>query len=90
MKWRVISNEALHFRSWNDEFVVYNSLSGDTHLLGSATAQILLNLLTAPSDAATLAAALAPFFEVAPTADLPFQIDQLLSELNTLALVEPI
>jgi PqqD family protein of HPr-rel-A system len=90
MKWRVIPNEALHFRTWGDEVVVYNSLSGDTHLLGSATAQILLNLQKAPSDVATLADSLAPFFQVAPGADLPLQIDQLLCELNALALIERI
>ncbi|MGZ3252918.1 MAG: HPr-rel-A system PqqD family peptide chaperone [Burkholderiaceae bacterium] len=88
MKWRVISNEALHFRTWDDEVVVYNSQSGDTHLLGSAAAQILLNLQTTPSDSASLAEELAPHFEVAPSADLPLQIDQLLAELNVLGLIE--
>jgi PqqD family protein of HPr-rel-A system len=88
MKWRVISNEALHFRSWGNEFVVYNSLSGDTHLLGSAAAQLLLNLQAHPSDAASLADSLAPHFDVAPGSDLPLQIDQLLTELNVLGLVE--
>jgi PqqD family protein of HPr-rel-A system len=90
MKWRVISNDALHFRSWDDEVVVYNSLSGDTHLLGSTAAQILLNLQEAPSDAASLAESLAPFFQIAPGADLPLQIGELLADLNALALIERI
>jgi PqqD family protein of HPr-rel-A system len=88
MKWRAISNVALHFRAWDDEIVVYNSLSGDTHLIDSATAQLLHLLQTAPADAATLAKALAPYFEVTQSADLPIRIEQLLTNLDALALIE--
>lgn len=88
MKWRLTSNESLHFRAWGDEVVVYNSLSGDTHLLDSATSQMLLHLQAAPSDAATLAELLTPYFQIAPSADLRLHIEQQLSELRALALIE--
>jgi PqqD family protein of HPr-rel-A system len=88
MKWRAISSEALHFRTWNDETVVYNSLSGDTHLIDSATAQVLLLLRAGPADAEALAEALAPHFQDIQNADLPIQIEQLLASLDALALIE--
>jgi PqqD family protein of HPr-rel-A system len=88
MKWRAISSEALHFRAWNDEVVVYNSLSGDTHLIDSATAQLLQLLRAGPADAATLANALAPHFQDIQSADRTIHIEQLLASLDGLALIE--
>ncbi|WP_173062480.1 HPr-rel-A system PqqD family peptide chaperone [Sulfurimicrobium lacus] len=88
MMWRLISGHALHFRSWNDEFVVYNSLSGDTHLLGSAAAHVLLKLQQAPADAAVLAEFLAPALQPGFDGDFVLEIEHLLVDLNRLALVE--
>jgi len=87
-----MSDLALHFRCWDDEFVVYNNLSGDTHLLGSAAAQILLKLQQAPSDAIALAESLAPQLQAEMEIDkeLVDQISRLLADLHTLALAEPI
>lgn len=88
MMWRLIPDHALHFRSWNDEFVVYNSLSGDTHLLDATAAHALLKLQQAPSDAITLAASLAPLMQAEMDDEFAFQIDQLLADLDKLALIE--
>lgn len=92
MQWRALPDPALHVRSWDDEFVVYNSLSGDTHLLGSAAAHILLKLQQAPSDAIVLAESLAPQLQAGMEMEneLVDQITRLLEDLHTLALVEPI
>jgi len=88
MQWRVISDSALYFRSWNDEFVVYNSLSGDTHLLGSAAAHVLQKLHQGPAGAMTLTASLAPLIQAEMDDEFVFQIDQLLDDLEKLALIE--
>jgi PqqD family protein of HPr-rel-A system len=92
MQWRALPDSALHVRSWEDEFVVYNSLSGDTHLLGSAAAQILLKLQQAPSDAVALAQSLATQLqsEIEMDQELAAQITLLLTDLHTLALIEPV
>lgn len=50
--WRLVPGQLLRARQWGDEFVVYNDLSGDTHLL-DAGAMDLLHQLQA---GATLAA----------------------------------
>lgn len=88
MKWRLKADHALHFRSWDDEFVVYNSLSGDTHLLGATAAHVLLELQRAPSDTITLAASLAPLMQAEMDDAWVFQTDQLLADLDQLALIE--
>ena len=88
MMWRVISEHALHFCSWGDEFIVYNSLSGDTHLLGLTAAHVLLTLQQTPSDVTKLAESLAPMLQTKMDDELVFQIDHLLAELDTLALIE--
>lgn len=84
----MISSHALHFRFWNDEFVVYNSLSGDTHLLGSAVAHVLLKLQQAPSDATSLAESLAPVLQTSFDEDLVLEIEHFLADLDRLALIE--
>jgi PqqD family protein of HPr-rel-A system len=89
IKWRVISDQALHFRSWGDEFIVYNCLSGDTHLLGSAAAQILLRLQQAPSDVISLAESLTSLSQTEMMGEpLEPQLVNLLADLNVLALIE--
>lgn len=89
MKWRLISDQALHLCGWDDEFVVYNNLSGDTHLLGSAAAQILLKLQHAPSDAIHLAESLASSLQVEVMDEsLAPQLTHILADLNALALIE--
>lgn len=84
----MISDSALHFRSWNDEFVVYNSLSGDTHLLGATAAQVLLKLQQTPSDVIALAASLAPLMQAEMDEEFSLQIEDLLADLDKLALIE--
>jgi len=88
MKWRLMTDQALQFRCWDDEFVVYNSLSGDTHLLDSTAAQILLKLQQAPSDATSLSESLAPLLHAEMDDELVIQIEQILSDLDTLVLIE--
>jgi len=88
MKWRLISDHVLHFRFWDDEFVVYNSLSGDTHLLDSTAAQILLKLQQAPLNSTTLAESLAPLLHAEMDDEFVVQIEHILADLDTLALIE--
>lgn len=83
-----MSDQALQLRFWDDEFVVYNSLSGDTHLLGSIAAQILLRLQQAPSNTTALTESLAPLPHAEMDDELVFQIERILADLDTLALIE--
>lgn len=80
--WRIAAGQQLRRRGWEDEIVVYNDLSGDTHLL-SAPAWLLLAAL---QSACANAAALAERLELDPD-DLP-DLERMLSSLHQLGLVE--
>ena len=89
MKWQVISSDqALYFHSWDDEYVVYNSLSGDTHLLNLTASRVLLKLQQSPTDAITLAELVAYTDQSETYAEPELQIEHLLAEPSTLTLIE--
>ena len=48
-RWRLVPGQLLRTRQWDDEFVVYNDLSGDTHLIDAAAMAILLALQAVPA-----------------------------------------
>lgn len=85
--WRVVPGQSLVFREWDGEAVLYNDLSGSTHLLDGAAIDVLHALRRRPADAATLAAGLAGRFE-ADADELSVMIEDMLAGLATLDLVE--
>lgn len=89
MKWQIISsNQALYFHSWGNEYVVYNSLSGDTHLLDLTAGQVLLKLQQSPADAIKLAKLVAPIDQSETYTQHELQLEGLLEELSRLSLIE--
>ncbi len=58
MKWQSKSPETLHTRTWGGEVVVYDEVSGNTHLLEQGAARVLAIIAQAPADTAELARAL--------------------------------
>lgn len=87
IRWQVA--RSLHLRAWNEEFVAYHSLSGDTHLLGHAAGHILSELQQTPADAITLSLSLSAQLAIAPDEAFMSQIEKILADLDTLALIEP-
>ncbi|MES2152902.1 MAG: HPr-rel-A system PqqD family peptide chaperone [Pseudomonadota bacterium] len=88
IKWQLIDGQQLQHRSWDDDCVAYNNLSGDTHLLNSTAMFLLLALQAGPADLPELAAAVRAEFEVDPDVVLEDQLATLLSELHSLSLIE--
>ena len=86
--WRVTPGQALACREWDGEAVLYNDLSGNTHLLDGAALDLLHALHVQPADAATLAVRLADHFDAGDD-DLAALIDDMLSALAGLDLIEP-
>ena len=86
--WQLAAGQQLRYRVWDDEGVVYNDLSGDTHLLGAPAMHLLLTLRAAPAGAPALAEALRAAIEVDPADDLHAAVAGLLAELQALALIE--
>lgn len=76
-------------KCWQDGVVVYNVDSGNTHLLSPVAGQVLSYLSHAPADGASLARQLAAENKLDADAELNYNIDRLLAQLDTLGLIEP-
>lgn len=85
--WRLTPGQALVCREWDDEAVLYNDLSGSTHLLDGAALDLLYALRDGPADAAQLAIRLADRFD-AGDADLAAALGDMLTALAGLDLIE--
>ena len=55
--WRLAPGQRLQYRCWDGECVLYNDLSGDTHLLDEFALALLEQLKAEPQAAAQLATA---------------------------------
>ncbi|MEO7494741.1 MAG: HPr-rel-A system PqqD family peptide chaperone [Massilia sp.] len=86
--WRVVPGQALLHRGWDDEYVLYNNLSGDTHLLDASAIELLLLLQRAPAGLASLTAALRGPDDLDDEPALAAAIGATLDALCQLSLVE--
>lgn len=86
--WRIAPGQQLATWGWNDEFVVYNNLSGDTHLFGGDAVAVLEHLQHAPATLDGLVAAFSDGIDPDDAAALPETMTQLLANLQNLFLVE--
>lgn len=77
--WRLKPGQALLSHGWDGEYVLYNELSGDTHLLTGMAFRPLRQLQATPNTTAALAQSCGSDEE---------EIDSLLADLELLALVE--
>ncbi|WP_432377753.1 HPr-rel-A system PqqD family peptide chaperone [Duganella sp. P38] len=79
--WRVSGGQQLRHRVWAPECVLYNDLSGDTHVLGADALALLLQLRACPASEADLARLLG-------YGDDDAALAALLAQLENLSLVE--
>lgn len=96
--WRVAGGQTLKRREWDGEAVLFNDLSGSTHLLSSTAVWLIERLAAAPATKAELAAALGAELAAQALADGagepadaidPDDLTDLLAELGALHLIEP-
>lgn len=85
--WRLTPGQALACREWDGEAVLYNDLSGSTHLLDGAALDVLYALRDEPADAAQLAIRLADRFDAGGD-DLVAALADMLCALAGLDLIE--
>lgn len=79
----------MHYRGWDDEFVLYAPHTGATHLLSAPAVHLLEQLRPGARSEPALAAALAAAFDLEPGMDLGQEVATLLAHLQALYLVEP-
>ena len=88
LTWRIAPGQTLRHRNWQGEVVLYNDLSGDTHLLDESALHLLQALQNGPASEATLAAGVRAAFEADGGEVDDASVAQLLAELEALALIE--
>lgn len=90
--WSLRPGQTLQHRQWDGEYVLYNDLSGDTHLLGDAAIVLLQALRSGPATCAALAALLENEFEAGDgddeALDFTAEADSLLDHMKRLFLVD--
>ena len=84
--WRLVPGQLLLHRCWDGECVLYNDLTGDTHLLDEAALELLELLRAAPMPATLLAAALG--VDPLPARPRDDPLAPLLADLVALHLIE--
>lgn len=87
MKWHVIAPDALHTRAWDNEVVVYETTSGNTHLLDAVTARVLATVANAPADTTAIAQTLADLWPENPAELVHEQVDAILAGLAGISLI---
>jgi len=88
-RWRLEGRAQLHWRSLDDEWVVFDACSGDTHRLDTLSAAALTCLEAGPHDLEHLTAVLASELDLPDREGLASRLERLLEQLRNLGLVEP-
>ena len=86
--WRLAPGQRLVHRCHGGECVLFNDLSGDTHLLDELTLGLLQALGEAPQSASSLAGGGADSLD--PDPDTLAELDELLASLAALNLIEAV
>lgn len=87
--WRLNSGQRLDCRGWGEEFVVYNDLSGDTHLIDGLAMHLLTVLRdSGPTDQRGLLDACEGAISADGAASAADELANVMGALHALALVE--
>ena len=87
-KWRALTDSDLLWRSWDDEYVVYHTGSGDTHALTPLAADVLRALQQDLATREELTRRIAASFDISCDAELAAHIEEILAHLKRADLVE--
>jgi PqqD family protein of HPr-rel-A system len=88
-RWKIADQLRLRWRSWQDEYIVYNCNSGDTHLLNPIAAEALKNLQQAPHSIEDLSQVVGDKLDIAVDQTLQQNLHRFVLKLAHLGLVYP-
>ena len=88
--WQLTPGQLLLRRQYGEESVLYNDLSGDTHLLGGSAIHLLELLARAPAANGVLLDSLANAIGCPRDGAFDAEAEALLAQLASLFLVEPV
>lgn len=88
LRWRLPAGAELLWQSWDSETIVFNALSGQTHLLDALSAATLKEIERDPATVDELARRLAERFGIGSD-DLPERLAVVCAQFDELGLAEP-
>ena len=86
IRWRPLRPQALCWRDWDDEFVVFNDDTGSTHHLNALGGEVILALIRHPDgvDVNGLVRDLEERFETPADVELAAEVEHTLTQLAAL------
>jgi PqqD family protein of HPr-rel-A system len=88
--WKILEEDALHWEKWGEQYALYDSLSGETHLLPEFSARVLQQLSVRPCTADALARALCEGSDETCEQTFVEHVSQLLVQLQAAGLTEKV
>jgi len=88
MIWSIPRNTNIAIETWDENAIIFCSLSGETHLINILACEVLKILQATPESFTTLITKLNMIFEVEDQADLELQIQKLIINFKNLGLIE--
>lgn len=80
--WRIACADALEWRSWDEEIILYDERSDETHHFDIATAGVFEALEEKPASVRDLAAVLADKLQVQPDGELVSMVTEIVRILH--------
>lgn len=84
------AQDGLIWRRWNDEYVVYNPVSGESHLLDFVSAQGLMQLEKHAASTEQLVHDVGVILEIPADGELSRYVQQMVTELSELGLTRSV
>lgn len=88
LSWHILPGQGLQYRQWDQEAVLFNDLSGDTHLLDADALAVLLAVQGGAADLAALRAALGAEDDDEAKAEANAALASMLEQLASISLIE--
>ena len=87
--WKTWGTGGLELRCWEGDYVVYNPLTGSTHVLDIVAGEVLKAISTGRGQTSELCRSIAEFLEVPNDVGVAENVREILAQLDELGLIEP-
>ena len=88
--WKILEDDALYWERWGEQYALFDSLSGETHLLPEFSARVLQQLSVRSRTADALAKALCEGSDEICDQTFVEHVSQLLVQLQAAGLTEKV
>lgn len=88
--WKTCGGGELPLRYWEGDYVVYNPLTGNTHVLDIVAGKVLKTISAGDGHSSEICRCIAEFLEVPNDAGIADSVREILTHLDELGLIEPV